>query len=397
MSFVAPSCMLLSRVEPCPDSCLYQITVRGTRPGDDKLRYTMPEPQPLAADQTAAPADQRAPAAQNLPPGALAILRRGAAAGRLTHVEHLPARPGVPAAWPAWVPPGLVTAFGRAGVSEPWTHQAAAADLARSGRNVILATGTASGKSVGYLAPALTAIGEGATALYLAPTRALAADQLNLLHFIGGAAGRGLGPRPAVVDSDTPYHQRAWARRHATYLLTTPDMLHHSLLPQHERWSGFLRRLRYVVVDECHGYRGVFGSHVAHVLRRLRRVAEHHAEPGAPGLVFVLASATISDPARSAEPVTADAAPRGALTFALWEPPLTTLRGDAGAPLRRGVVAETADLLADLVRDGVPALAFISSRRGAEAAAAAARSRLADAGAPELAARAGTGTRLSPS
>ncbi len=355
----------------------------------------MPEPQPLAADQTAAPADQRAPAAQNLPPGALAILRRGAASGRLTHVERLPARPGVTAPWPDWVPPWLVAAFGRAGVVQPWAHQAAAADLARAGRNVILATGTASGKSVGYLSVALTAIGEGATALYLAPTRALAADQLNMLHVIGGAAGRGLGPRPAVVDSDTPYHQRAWARRHATYLLTTPDMLHHSLLPQHERWSGFLRRLRYVVVDECHGYRGVFGSHVAHVLRRLRRVAAHHAEPGAPGLVFVLASATISDPARSAElltglpaePVTADAAPRGALTFALWEPPLTTLRGDAGAPLRRGVVAETADLLADLVRDGVPALAFIRSRRGAEAAAAAARSRLADAGAPELAGR----------
>src|SRR6266567_8796964 len=185
MSFGAPSVMLLSRVEPYPDSCLYQITVRGTRPGDDKLRYTMPEPQPLAADQTAAPADQRAPATRQLPPGALAILRRGAASGRLTHVERLPALPGVRAPWPDWVPPGLVTAFGRVGVGEPWTHQAAAADFARAGRNVILATGTASGKSVGYLAPALTAISEGATALYLAPTRALAADQLNLLHVIG--------------------------------------------------------------------------------------------------------------------------------------------------------------------------------------------------------------------
>src|SRR6266704_3180901 len=293
--------MLLSRIQPCPDSCLYQITVRGTRPGDDKLRYTMPEPQPLAPDPTATPATRQ------LPPGALAILRRGAASGRLTHVERLPALPGVRAPWPDWVPPGLVTAFGRVGVGEPWTHQAAAADFARAGRNVILATGTASGKSVGYLAPALTAIGEGATALYLAPTRALAADQLNLLHVIGGAAGRGLGLRPAVVDSDTPYHQRAWARRHATYLLTTPDMLHYGLLPQHERWSGFLRRLRYVVVDECHGYRGVFGSHVAHVLRRLRRVAAHHGEPGGPGLVFVLASATISDPARSAELLTGPA------------------------------------------------------------------------------------------
>jgi len=345
--------------------------------------------QAPAADRTVIPADHA------LPPGALAILRRGAASGRLTHVERLPARAGVRAAWPGWIPPELIAAFGRVGVAEPWTHQAAAADLARAGRNVILATGTASGKSVGYLAPALTAIGEGATALYLAPTRALAADQLNLLHAIGGTAERGLGLRPAVVDSDTPHHQRAWARRYATYLLTTPDMLHYGLLPQHERWSGFLRRLRYVIVDECHGYSGVFGSHVAHVLRRLRRVAAHHAEPGSQGLVFVLASATISEPSKAAElltglpaeAVTADAAPRGAVTFALWEPPLTTMRGDGNAPLRRGIVAETADLLAELVRDGVPALAFIRSRRGAEAAAAAARSRLTEAGAPELAER----------
>src|SRR6266704_6784131 len=370
--------MLLSRIQPCPDSCLYQITVRGTRPGDDKLRYTMPEPQPLAPDPTATPATRQ------LPPGALAILRRGAASGRLTHVERLPALPGVRAPWPGWVPPALVTAFGRAGVTEPWTHQVAAADLARAGRNVILATGTASGKSIGYLAPALTAIGEGGTALYLAPTRALAADQLNLLHAIGGAAGRGLGLRPAVVDSDTPHHQRAWARRYATYLLTTPDMLHYGLLPQHERWSGFLRRLRYVVVDECHGYRGVFGSHVAHVLRRLRRVAAHHAPgdcAGPPRPVFVLASATVGAPGAcarlltglDAEEVTEDGSPRGPLAFALWEPPLTDARGEAGARLRRTATAQAADLLGRLVSQNVQTLAFIRSRRGAEAVALAAR------------------------
>jgi DEAD/DEAH box helicase domain-containing protein len=146
-----------------------------------------------------------------------------------------------------------------------------------------------------------------------------------------------------------------------------------------------------VVVDECHGYRGVFGSHVAQVLRRLRRIAEHHREPGAPGqLAFVLASATISDPAgcarlltgMAAQAVTADAAPRPALTFAMWEPALS-----ARGPQRRSAVSETADMLADLVRAGVPTLAFIRSRRGAEAAAAAARDRLAVAGATELAGR----------
>jgi DEAD/DEAH box helicase domain-containing protein len=370
----------------------------------------MPDPLPLARDGAA----MTAPAAV-LPGGVAALLRRGALEGRITHVERLPPADGISAPWPAWVPHEVTRAFRAAGIEQPWTHQAAAADLAWAGRHVILATGTASGKSLGYLAPALTAIGGGATALYLAPTRALAADQLNLLHVLAGAAGRGLGLRAAVVDSDTPHHQRAWARKYATYLLTTPDMLHYGLLPQHQRWSGFLRRLRYVIVDECHGYRGVFGSNVAHVLRRLRRIVSEYqysaggasrgsppsastaggsrgsppwASTARPGPTFILASATISEPASCAElltglpaePVTADGAARGPVTFAMWEPPLTPLRGEAGAPLRRGVVAETADLLAGLVGDGVPALAFVRSRRGAEATAAAARSRLEEAG-----------------
>lgn len=351
----------------------------------------MPDPHSPTADGTAGPAGHRLPA----PAGPKAILCRGAASGRLTHVEQMPPLPGRAVPWPDWVPYGLVAAFTSIGVAEPWAHQAQAANLARAGRHVILATGTASGKSVGYLAPALAAIAEGGTALYLSPTRALAADQLNLLEILGERAGPELGSRPAVVDSDTTDGLRAWARKYATYLLTTPDMLHYGLLPQHEGWSGFLRRLRYVIVDECHGYRGVFGSHVAQVLRRLRRVAEHYREASSPGLVFVLASATISEPAKTAalltglpaEAVTADAAPRGPMTFAMWEPPLTALRGEAGAPLRRSAVAETADILAELVRDGVPALAFIRSRRGAEAAAAAARSRLAETSAGDLSER----------
>ncbi|HEX9031484.1 MAG TPA: DEAD/DEAH box helicase [Streptosporangiaceae bacterium] len=351
----------------------------------------MPDPPPRSTDGPAIPA------AHDGQSGAHAILRSGAESGRLTHAERMPARAGQSVPWPGWIPADLVSAFGRIGIERPWAHQAAAADHARAGRSVILATGTASGKSVGYLAPALTAIGEGATALYLTPTRALAADQLAVLNALGGWPARGPMPglRPAVVDSDTPAGQRTWARKHATYLLTTPDMLHFGLLPQHQRWSGFLRRLRYVIVDECHGYRGVFGSHVAHVLRRLRRVAEYHRESGAPGLVFVLASATISEPGKSAglltgqeaEEVTADAAPRPGMTFAMWEPPLTTARGEAGAPLRRTAVAEAADMLADLVRDSVPTIAFIRSRRGAEAAAAGARTRLIETGHDDLAHR----------
>jgi DEAD/DEAH box helicase domain-containing protein len=340
--------------------------------------------QQFAADPTAHSGDGHSA-------GVRRILDHGAASGRLTHVERLPERAGTRVPWPGWVPADVMKAFAQIGVPGPWAHQAQAADLAHAGRNVIMATGTASGKSVGYLVPALAAIGDGATALYLAPTRALAADQLALVRSLGEHLRPAL--RAAVVDSDTTGAERSHARKNATYLLTTPDMLHYGLLPQHRRWDGFFRKLRYVIVDECHGYRGVFGSHVAQVLRRLRRVAEHHRT--AADLRFILASATISEPERCAELLTgltvdaiiADAAPRGPMTFGMWEPPLTGLRGEAGAPLRRSAIAETADLLADLVIDGTPSLAFISSRRGVEAAAAVAKARLAEAGAGELAHR----------
>ena len=151
------------------------------------------------------------------------------------------------------------------------------ASHARDGRHVIIATPAASGKSLGYLLPALTGVLEGGTALYLAPTRALAADQLRVVSELALP-----GVRPAVVDGDTPMAARDWARSHANYLLTTPDMLHQTLLPRHARWNGFFRCLRYIVVDECHTYRGVFGSHVAQVLRRLHRIAAHHGDPGGP-------------------------------------------------------------------------------------------------------------------
>src|SRR6185437_5884304 len=216
------------------------------------------------------------------------ILRRGAATGRLTHIQRIPARRGRRADWPDWVPAELREALAAIGAARPWTHQARAARLGRSGRNVIISTGTASGKSLGYLVPALTAVLEGGTALYVAPTRALAADQLRLVTSLGLR-----GVRAVVVDGDTPIAERTWARSHANYLLTTPDMLHYNLLPRHAYWDGFFRRLGHVVVDECHTYRGVFGSHIAHVLRRLRRVIAARAGREA---VFMLASATISEP-----------------------------------------------------------------------------------------------------
>ncbi|MEV4191448.1 DEAD/DEAH box helicase [Streptomyces toxytricini] len=309
-------------------------------------------------------------------------------AARITHTEHLPPREGRHAVWPDRIRTDVVAAIRSAGVEHPWAHQAAAAEHALDGESVVVATGTASGKSLAYLAPVLSALadgseapnGRGATALYLAPTKALAADQRRAVREL--AAPLGTSVRPAVYDGDTPVEEREWVRQYANYVLTNPDMLHRGILPAHARWSSFLRALRYVVVDECHTYRGVFGSHVAQVLRRLRRLcARYGADP-----VFLLASATASDPAAAASRLTGlpvrevadDASPRGEVVFALWEPPLTDLRGERGAPVRRTATAETADLLADLVVQGVRTVAFVRSRRGAELISVIAQERLAE-------------------
>jgi DEAD/DEAH box helicase domain-containing protein len=298
------------------------------------------------------------------------LLDEGQRSGRLIHLEQIPARPGTPVSWPDWAPEPVIEAFGRQGVSRPWSHQVIAADHARAGRHVIISTGTASGKSLGYLLPALTGVLGGGTALYIAPTKALAADQHTAVTGLGLA-----GLRAAVLDGDTSAADRTWARSYAGYLLTNPDMLHHVLLPQHRRWSGFFSKLQYVIVDECHSYRGVFGSHVGHVLRRLRRIAAHHAPDG--HCTFLLASATAGQPGTTArqltgldaEEVTADGSPHGPVSFAMWEPPLTEARGEAGAPVRRAATAEAAELLAGLVREDVSTLAFVRSRRGAESVA----------------------------
>ena len=302
----------------------------------------------------------------------------------VTHVEDVPTRPGRTAGWPDWAPDLLIDRLTARGIARPWEHQAAAASLAWSGRSVVVATGTASGKSLAYQLPVLSALltDEKATALYLAPTKALAADQLRSLRSLVLSS-----IRAASFDGDTEPLERDWVRAHSRLVLTNPDMLHRGILPSHSRWTAFLRRLRYVVVDECHTYRGVFGSHVAHVLRRLRRIcASYGAHP-----TFVLASATVAKPAESAsrltglpvEEVTEDASPRGATAFALWEPPLTGARGEHGAPVRRSAGAEAARLLADLVVEDARALAFVRSRRGAEVVALSARRHLVDS-APEL-------------
>ncbi len=306
----------------------------------------------------------------------------------LTHVERVPAREGSTAPWPEWVPTELLARFSARGVELPWRHQVEAAELAHAGTHVVISTGTGSGKSLAYQLPVLSRLltEARATALYLAPTKALAADQVRAATALAPD-----GVRPAGYDGDTPREEREWIRAHSRLILTNPDMLHYSLLPRHDAWASFLRRLRFVVIDECHAYRGVFGSHVAQVIRRLRRICARYGS--AP--TFILASATAGDPAGSTgrltglpvRAVTEDASPRGGMTFALWEPPLLPGRGlgpdgDA-APVRKSALREAADLLADSVVHGARTLTFIRSRKGAELVAANARRMLGEV-APEL-------------
>ncbi|MFD4357430.1 DEAD/DEAH box helicase [Nocardia sp. NPDC058518] len=317
------------------------------------------------------------------------LTEAAAGANPLTHVAELPAQRASTTVWPEWVPSELVTALDAQGIELPWEHQTRTAELAATGNHVVVSTGTASGKSLGYQLPVLTALHDDprATALYLSPTKALGADQLravgSLIHDNPLREAH-----PASYDGDTPAEVRQWVRANARWIFTNPDMLHVGILRSHQRWARVLRNLRYVVVDECHAYRGVFGSHVALVLRRLRRLARFYgADP-----VFVLCSATSADPAASASrligapvvAVTEDGSPRGARTVALWEPPLSaTQAGENGAPVRRTATSEAAKIMAALVAEGARTLTFVRSRRGAELIALDARRVLAET-APEL-------------
>ncbi len=306
----------------------------------------------------------------------------------LTHLAELPARAAAFADWPQWADRDVIAALGERGVLRPWQHQAAAAALAHEGRHVVVSTGTASGKSLAYQLPVLTALRRDprATALYLAPTKALGADQLRAVQTLGLP-----DVRAALFDGDTALDERDWVRAHARWVFTNPDMLHRGVLPRHDRWVRFLRQLRYVVVDECHSYRGVFGSHVALVLRRLQRLCGRYGSHPA----FVLASATSADPAPAAArligapvvAITEDGSPHGPRTVALWEPPLLAeVTGENGAPVRRPAGAEAARIMADLVVEGARTLTFVRSRRGAEVTALSAQRLLLQVD-PELAAR----------
>ncbi|HWO83814.1 MAG TPA: DEAD/DEAH box helicase [Solirubrobacterales bacterium] len=288
-----------------------------------------------------------------------------------------------PAPLPRELNTGLAEALGRVGIDSLYTHQLRAYETAAE-HNLVITSGTASGKSLAFNLPVLDGIAARPKdrALYLYPTKALAQDQARKL-----AQLRPPNLREAIYDGDTPREERPAIRRRSNLVLTNPDMLHVALLPNHKKWGDFLANLEWVVVDEAHTYRGVFGSHVANVLRRLRRLARAYgSEPR-----FLLASATIANPVELAERLVGtpfelvddDGAPRAGREIAMWNPPLLDERSGA----RRSALSEAADLLAELVSHDVRTICFLKSRRGIELIQRFARENLERRGKPELAKR----------
>ncbi|AGP31722.1 DEAD/DEAH box helicase [Corynebacterium terpenotabidum] len=291
----------------------------------------------------------------------------------LTHVRTEPARRSTPVDWPTWIDPDLRSYLENEGIQRPWSHQVATADAARAGEDVVVATGTASGKSLGYQLAVTDALihDRAASCLYLSPTKALAQDQRSAMARLIASSPALRETMVATYDGDTPGEARRVIREDARVIISNPDMVHASILGNHQRWTRLLRTLRFLVVDECHVYRGVFGAHVSLVLRRLLRLA-HRA--GARPTV-ILASATTADPAAQAQrltgrptlAVTQDGSPRGERTVALWEPGfLADTVGEHGAPVRRAATTEAAAIMARTIAEGARTLTFVRSRRGAE-------------------------------
>ncbi len=270
------------------------------------------------------------------------------------------------APWPAGVEPRLVDALRGRGIEAPYTHQAAAYGAAAAGRNVVVVTPTASGKTLCYNLPVLGAVAadDAARALYLFPTKALAADQLVELRGLADAAGLGL--KSHTYDGDTPPNVRSVVRAAGQVVITNPDMLHSAILPHHTKWFKLFENLRFVVIDELHTYRGLFGSHVANVVRRLRRICAHYgADP-----VFICASATIANPRELAERIVEapveliddNGAPSGRRHVLVINPPVANEQLGV-----RGSALLTGQRLAErLIRGGVQTIAFARSRTAVE-------------------------------
>lgn len=284
----------------------------------------------------------------------------------LTTLHEVPPRPATLGQWPGTLRPDLVASLARRGKQRPYCHQAEAVGHALEGRHVVVVTPTASGKTLCYNVPVLQSVLEdpGATALYLFPTKALAQDQLAELQETIDDLGAPVGT--FTFDGDTPGDARRAVRKRANVVLTNPDMLHTGILPHHAKWSRFFGNLRYVVIDELHTYRGVFGSHLANVLRRMRRICEFHGSRP----IFVMSSATIANPAELAGRLVGEAvslvdrngAPAGRRTILFYNPPM--LNKELG--IRRSCLTASRNLASRFLKAGVQTLVFASSRLNVE-------------------------------
>ena len=304
--------------------------------------------------------------------------------GEDLHLRQIAARPGQSAPMPEWLHPEITQRLNEQGITQLWQHQLDALELIQAGSNAVIATGTASGKSLCYQLPIIQEAFTSPTSrsLYIAPTKALGHDQSrsliewNLREL-----------QVATMDGDTDSVERRFARDHANVVITNPDMLHFGILGQHEAWAKFIRELKIIAVDECHIYRGVFGAQVSNVLKRLLRISSMYGSSPQ----IVMASATVSQPAAHAQmltgrqfaEVTADTSARGELSLALTLPQVTLGTNIDDEALRRSAIAEASDALTDLVIESARTLVFVRSHKAAETVASIARDHLSEA-APEL-------------
>ncbi len=280
----------------------------------------------------------------------------------ITTVRHIPAREAQFAPMPAWVRPELAAAYAAKGVTQLYSHQAHVAEKVRAGRNVVVVTPTASGKTLCYNLPVLNAVLENpdTRALYLFPTKALAQDQLNELHSLNQALADRFGV--FTYDGDTPADARKAIRQQGHIVLTNPDMLHAGILPHHTRWTRVFENLKYIVLDELHTYRGVFGSHLCNVLRRLKRVARFYGS--APQ--FICSSATIANPGELAELLLEEhvelagenGAPAGEKFFVFYNPPVV----NRFLGIRRSYIGETSRMAQQMLARDLQTIVFANSR-----------------------------------
>src|SRR5580658_9840567 len=280
----------------------------------------------------------------------------------LTAVRYSPAREAQWAGFPAWVHADLVAAYGAKGIRQLYTHQAIAADAVHAGKNVVVVTPTASGKTLCYNLPILNAVLEDSNtrALYLFPTKALAQDQLAELYDLNQRLDDRFGV--FTYDGDTPADARRAIREKGHVVLTNPDMLHTGILPHHTRWTRLFENLRYIVIDELHTYRGVFGSHLCNVLRRLRRIANFYGcQPQ-----FICCSATIANPGELAgklletdvEVLNTNGAPAADKTFAFYNPPVV----NRALGIRQSYINEACRVSQEFLKRDLQTMVFANSR-----------------------------------